>query len=424
MYRNILICLVVALFAIVAVSASSATVGGKKTLVLINNQNIKQTHSKFFKYLDGKGYQLEYKRVDDETIKLQKYGDFNYDNLIILTNSNSDELSLTGGDLVEFVDSGRNVFIATTNQVSESIRDVASECGIEIQDDNTIVYDHFNFDKSESTHNLIVADQFIKDSPIILQGADKNPVLFKGIGHQLRDNPLNFAVLSTAYTAYSGKLNGQSTKLQGKIGLVSSLQARNNARFTYSGSLDLLSNKFYEAKINSDSPSGNQQFVENLISWTFQDRGILRTSNRVITKGNETNPFQYTIKDVITYSIKVEEFVNGQWVPYVDTLEFQLIMLDPYIRTFIKGDKDGVYTLTTKLPDHFGVYTFEASVHRPGYGNLVDFTRHGIAPLRHNAYERFVPAAYPYYAAAFSMIGGVFVLSIVFLFHQDPKRIL
>ncbi|KAK5837160.1 hypothetical protein PVK06_012970 [Gossypium arboreum] len=41
-----------------------------------------------------------------------------------------------------------------------------------------------------------------------------------------------------------------------------------------------------------------------------------------------------------------------------------------------------------------------------------------VRPYRHNEYERFIPAAYPYYGAAFSMMAGFFIFSFVHLHNK------
>jgi hypothetical protein len=41
-----------------------------------------------------------------------------------------------------------------------------------------------------------------------------------------------------------------------------------------------------------------------------------------------------------------------------------------------------------------------------------------VRPYRHNEYERFIPAAYPYYGAAFSMVRDSLPLSLVNLVYQ------
>lgn len=45
-----------------------------------------------------------------------------------------------------------------------------------------------------------------------------------------------------------------------------------------------------------------------------------------------------------------------------------------------------------------------------------------VRPLQHTQYERFIPSAYPYYISSFSMMGGVFIFSFVFLYHKDHSK--
>ncbi|EGC29437.1 hypothetical protein DICPUDRAFT_158975 [Dictyostelium purpureum] len=416
------------IIASVLLTSVFAEVGGKRTLVVLENLSQKNLYSTFFKTLEKKGYELDFQPATTEVV-LEKYGDFNYDHLVLFAPT-LESKTITSNAVLNFIDGGNNVLIAGSNKISETIRDIAQECGMDIEEDNTLVYDHFNYDKSQPDHSLLVADQFIQDSPIILQGLDK-PVIYKGIGHKIRSNPLNFAVLTGSSTAYSGKkTNGASTKLMGKsCGLVSSLQARNNARVTFSGSIELFTDKSFGTTLEKNQ-SGNKEFVENLVSWTFQERGILRSSQlelvKISTESNSTvAPDVFTIKDEVSYSLKVEEYdgVKNEWVPYVSQIQLEVIMLDPYIRTFIKGDSKGIYKINIKLPDVYGVFTFEATVQKPGYGQLEHIIRKPIVPFRHDSYERFIPAAFPYYAACFSMIIGTFIFSIIFLFNKDPKHI-
>jgi oligosaccharyltransferase complex subunit beta len=45
-----------------------------------------------------------------------------------------------------------------------------------------------------------------------------------------------------------------------------------------------------------------------------------------------------------------------------------------------------------------------------------------VRPLQHTEYERFIPSAYPYYVSAFSMMAGVFLMSIVFLHYKEDTK--
>jgi len=128
----------------------------------------------------------------------------------------------------------------------------------------------------------------------------------------------------------------------------------------------------------------------------------------------------YTIRDFVDYSIVIEERVNGKWVPFkADDVQLEFIMLDPYVRVNLTHDGKGKYSTSFELPDVYGVFTFKVDYQRPGYTPLQAISRVPVRPFRHDQYERFIPSAYPYYAGAFSMLAGLFIFSVVFLYHKD-----
>ena len=45
-----------------------------------------------------------------------------------------------------------------------------------------------------------------------------------------------------------------------------------------------------------------------------------------------------------------------------------------------------------------------------------------VRPLQHTQYERFIPSAYPYYMSSLSMMGGVFIFSLVFLHYREDTK--
>lgn len=73
-------------------------------------------------------------------------------------------------------------------------------------------------------------------------------MLFRGVGMSVGDSELLLPVLRAASTAYSGVplANARPDVIAGKnhLVLVAALQARNNARVTVSGSLELFSNEY------------------------------------------------------------------------------------------------------------------------------------------------------------------------------------
>ena len=47
-----------------------------------------------------------------------------------------------------------------------------------------------------------------------------------------------------------------------------------------------------------------------------------------------------------------------------------------------------------------------------------NFAQVSVRPFRHNEFERFLTAAYPYYASVLSTMAAFFIFSLVFLYHK------
>jgi oligosaccharyltransferase complex subunit beta len=409
----------------------------KKTLVLVDSLDIKTTHSQFFEILQQRGYDLDIKLASDSKNALTTYGEYNYDKLIILAPA-TEELGgeLSTKSILDFVDSNHDVIIVSSNVLSEPLREVARESGIDFDDDETTVIDHFNYNVAmdEGNHATIVADNFI-DRKIIL-ASKPSPVLYKGLAMAFQDDSkMYIPILTGSETSYSftedqidddPHVAGKSTIL------VAGLQARNGARMTFIGSLDMLSDKFFNSKFKrfnvNGSPiegkAGNKEFVIELTKWALRERGVLRHRDIYHHKINETEmPDVYRIGDHIEYNVIIEEYTDGKWVPYIaDDIQIELVMLDPYIRTFLKHVKDGKYTVQMRVPDVYGVFKFKVDYRRVGYTSLTYTDQIVIRPLRINEYERFIEKAFPYYASVFSMMIGFLIFGIVFLYTKEDVK--
>lgn len=46
--------------------------------------------------------------------------------------------------ILEFVDAGHNLLVAASSEVSETVRSLAVECGVDVDERGTKVYDHFS----------------------------------------------------------------------------------------------------------------------------------------------------------------------------------------------------------------------------------------------------------------------------------------
>ncbi|NXI00644.1 OST48 glycosyltransferase, partial [Pachycephala philippinensis] len=134
---------------LLAVLAAGAE-GGPRTLVLLENGNLRGTHSMFFRSLADRGFDLTFRTADDAGLSLIKYGEFLYDNLIIFSPSIED----FGGNInvetiTAFIDGGGSVLVAASSDIGDPLRELGSECGIEFDEERTAVIDHHNYDISD-----------------------------------------------------------------------------------------------------------------------------------------------------------------------------------------------------------------------------------------------------------------------------------
>ncbi|KAJ9152877.1 hypothetical protein P3X46_026387 [Hevea brasiliensis] len=416
-------------------SFTSESATHRRVLVLLDDFAIKSSHSLFFKSLQSRGFHLEFKLADDPKIGLHRYGQYLYDALILFCPT----AELFGGPvdvaaILDFVDSGRDLIIAADINASESIREIATENGADFDEDPAaMVIDHTSYAVSEieGDHTLIASDDFIKSDVILGSKKIDAPVLFQGIAHTLNPaNTLVTKVLSASPSSYSAnpktKLSNPPSLTGTAISLVSIVQARNNARILIAGSLSLFGNRFFRSGVQKagsstkHEKSGNEQFLVELSKWIFHERGHLKAVKvRHHKVGEADEPSLYRIKDDLEYSVEIYEWSGTRWEPYVaDDVQLQFYMMSPYVLKTLSTDKKGLYYTAFKVPDVYGVFQFKIEYRRLGYTTLSLSKQIPVRPYRHNEYERFIPAAYPYYGAAFSMMAGFFIFTLVHLYSK------
>ncbi|KAK6916541.1 Dolichyl-diphosphooligosaccharide--protein glycosyltransferase 48kDa subunit, partial [Dillenia turbinata] len=392
----------------------------RRILVLLDDFAIKSSHSLFFNSLQSRGFDLDFKLADDPKNALQRYGQYLYDGLILFSPSvQRFGGSIDAAAILDFIDSGHDLILAADTSASDLIREIATECGVDYDEDqSSMVIDHTSYavSETEGDHTLIAADDFIKSEVILGSKKIEAPVLFQGIGHSLNPaNSLVLKVLSASPAAYSANPNSklaQPPSLTGSsISLVSVLQARNNARVMISGSLSMFSNRFFRSsaqKAGSSTKhqkSGNEQFFTELSKWIFHERGHLKAVNvRHHKSGEVEEPGMYRINDDLEYSVEIFEWSGTSWEPYVaNDVQVQFYMMSPYVLKTLSTDGKGLYSTAFKVPDVYGVFQFKVEYQRLGYTTLSLSKQIPVRPFRHNEYERFITAAFPYYGASFSM---------------------
>ncbi|CAG2118184.1 unnamed protein product [Medioppia subpectinata] len=409
-----------------------------ETLVLLDNLSIRETHSLFFRSLQQRGFQLTYRSADDPTLSLVKYGSHVYQNLIIFSPS----VEEFGGNvnveaITEFIDNGGNVLVAANSNVGDAIRELATEVGVEIDEEGAHVIDHMNYDVSDAgQHTLIVAesDSLLPAPTIVGDRAKIGPILYRGIGMVSdQNNPLVLDILLSASTAYSYNPNKKITEYPHAVGkntlLVSALQARNNARVVFTGSLDFFSDAFFTSGVQKRGTdkkvekSGNEALAIALSKWVFKEEGVLRVGRiRHHKLGEKTPPEAYTVLEDVVFSIEIERYVSGKWIPFdANDVQLEFVRIDPFVRTVLKKVGNS-YVSNFKIPDVYGVYQFKVEYKRIGFTYVYSSTQVSVRPLQHTQYERFILSAYPYYISSFSMMFGVFVFSFVFLYYKETPK--
>ncbi len=75
------------------------------------------------------------------------------------------------------------------------------------------------------------------------------------------------------------------------------------------------------------------------------------------------------------YAVTVEEFVNGQWVPFQGKdVQLEFVRLDPFVRTTLTN-KNGRLEARFIVPDVYGIFKFVVDYNRVGYTHLFTSTQ-------------------------------------------------
>lgn len=390
------------------------------SLIIVHKANdvtaFKQSHSGLIKILEQLGHTVDIKPTDDTNLKLSKFGEYLYDNMVILCPEvDVFRGSINANDILEFIDSGRNVLFSGSNAPGSIISDLAGELGFEFK---------------ETSAKREYPNTKLNDIFYIIGDKSKFPSLsfsYSGAQMKMLKSDLNLEIL-TNNAPIDDVRPTSNDKFVTNV-LIGAMQARNNARVVVAGSSDFFSDKAFDS-----SKQANRHLTQELLKWTFKEKSLLRYSQVSHRKLNvnpepstdiavKTNFEGYTIMDDIEYKIKIEIYQDGQWKPYIgDDVQLEFVRIDPFVRQTMQPQDDGVYVARFKCPDVYGVYKFQVDYDKEGLTRLFSSTQVSVRPLRHNEYERFIYSAYPYYLSAFLMIAYLYIFSFVYLYQQRAKN--
>ena len=375
--------------------------------------------------------------------------------------------ALTPNILLQFIKQNGNVLLVLSGEspTPSAIVSLLLELDIHLPPDRTsLVVDHFNYDllSAPEKHDVLLLPR-----PSALRSDLKN--FFAGQGtiafpravpQELGNASPHLApILRAKSTAYSFNPKGEAETVEDpfavgeQISLVSSMQARNSARFTVFGSAEALENKWFDAKI--ESPGGkarktaNRGFADQISAWTFLETGVLKVGkvehhsssigekawgNDSISQVGYLNPKIYRIKnDVVsefscsslhfwlwlshskTFNIELSEYSYDHLIPLTipstDAVQLEVTMLSPFHRLNLQPasytSNSTTFSSTFKLPDQHGIFAFRVNYKRPFQTN-VDVKKE--VTVRHFAHDEW-PRSWMI-SAGWVWIAGVWITVI------------
>lgn len=416
---------------------------GNRLLFLIDDAFAKEKYSTFYSLLEGRGYDIKLEKATASELRVTRMGERLYDHLILFSPQSKVNSKAYIEALLEFVGLGGNAMLVANPTISDFYKRAGAQFGITFEETGSVVLDPFNNNATETENSWEYVVVHPKPSNFLSARVDSaGPIIFRGIAHAISNtNPQITSLLKPSSLAYTFLQSSFGTPgLYGsEISLVSAHQSRNNARFTVFGSTEMFSDKFFsspvterlaEGRQKSYALTGNGNFIEDLVKWTFQETGVIKSTGFSHHKLGETErPANYRIRDEIIYSINFTQYRDGKWVGYeADDVQLEVTMLDPYIRATLPVNSSVVdalgneltnYQIQLTLPDVYGVFTFRVNYRRDGLSGVLVEDVIPIHPFKHNEFPRFLLPAYPYYAATMSMSVGFLVFSAIWLYNKD-----
>ncbi|RPA82059.1 Dolichyl-diphosphooligosaccharide-protein glycosyltransferase 48kDa subunit [Ascobolus immersus RN42] len=385
--------------------ATCASVAGQRVLV-VDEVGSQEKYSQFFNDLKDRGYDLVFESPKSTSLSLFQRGERIYDHAILLPpSSKAYGPNLTPQTLVKFINSSGNILLLINpSSVPETTRDFAREMDIFLPPKDYAITDHYIFDRSSARENH---DTLIVRSP---QGSPDQksyfsttfPVIWKGTGFTIGNSPLVNPILKGARGSYvydtkeDAVYTDDPWAVGAQINLVAAVQARNNARLTVVGSDVVFTDEFFDKEVTAADGyglrSGNREFARKLVSWTFQETGVLRVDK--IEHGrvgfSERNEGIYRVKNDLEYTVTLSEHTPVGWKPYVappeDRVQLEFTMLDPHYRLNLNQTEPGVYHASFKAPDRHGIFSFRLNYKRP-FVSYIDEKQ--TITLRHFAHDEY-----------------------------------
>lgn len=350
-------------------------------------------------------------------------------------------------------------------------------------DKNSVVVDHFHYDTVSAAehHDVLLLNRPGQLRPDLVNffGGDGVVAVPKPVGQTLGNtSPLLVPILKAPVTAYAYNPKEEAGSVEepfatgSQLAIVSAMQARNSARFTVLGSLEMLQDKWLDASVKT--PAGNRvkavnrEFAQQLTEWTFKEVGVLKVFNvqhHEISSSNkrsenntqigEYNPGIYRIKnDVVcfdgllriytpirlltqplflqNFSIEIGQYDRTHYAPFTiptnDDLQLEFTMLSPFHRIPLhpshSTDNSTIFSTTFTTPDQHGIFAFKVTYQRPFLTSIEEKRQVTVRHFAHDEWPRSwaISGAWPWVGGLWSVVAGFLLLVVVWLYSEPPKE--
>jgi oligosaccharyltransferase complex subunit beta len=267
----------------------------------------------------ARGFELAFESPKSDKLNLFSLGERAYDHILLLPPSGKAYgNALSPNILLDFLNNDGNILLGLSadSPTPTAIVSLLLELDIHLPPDrHAVVVDHFNYDaaSAQEKHDVIIveAPKPIRKDVKNYFGGEKPLVVPHAVGQVLGSaSPLLAPILRAPSTAYSYNPKDDSDSVEDlfasgrQLSLVSALQARNSARFTVLGSVEMLQDKWFDETVTLDGKSvstGNRDFAAKVSGWTFKEFGVLKVGKleHHLAEGGdgEINPKIYRIKN-------------------------------------------------------------------------------------------------------------------------------
>ncbi|OCK79958.1 Dolichyl-diphosphooligosaccharide-protein glycosyltransferase 48kDa subunit [Lepidopterella palustris CBS 459.81] len=449
--------LVLALLGVVHALSSS----GSRLLVVLEEPAEKDKYSEFWGDLEARGFHLSFESPKNEKLSLFKHGERAFDQLVLFPpKSKGFGPSLTPNILLDFLKKDGNILLTLSadHPTPSAIVSLLLELDIHLPTDrNALVVDHFNYDTASATEKH---DVLLVPLPSSVRSDLKNYFAGEGtvavprpVGQFLGNNsPLLVPILRAPSTAYSYNPKDEAEIVEDpfavgeQLSLVSAMQARNSARFTVLGSVEMLQNEWFNAKVGSagkQTTTANKEFAKKISGWTFKELGVLKvgklqhylaedkTSKKVNQSSvgvPESNPTIYRIKNDVTFTVELSEYDFDHLAPFTppegDQVQLEFSMLSPFHRLNLSPvgytANSTIFGTTFTLPDQHGIFNFRVNYKRPFLTNVDEKRQVTVRHFAHDEWPRSwkISAAWTWITGIWVTVAGWLVFVAVWLYSE------